>query len=67
LKVVVRQVTPTVRPDDVLTALRAVAGFAPSQPPKATRLAQGPVDDAGLVRDPLRTTELPVTRAAIEH
>jgi radical SAM-linked protein len=67
LRVVVRQVTPTVRPDDVLTALRAVAGFAPSQPPRATRLAQGPVDDAGLVTDPLRTTELPVHPAAIEH
>ena len=67
LKLVVRQVTPTVRPDDVLTALRAVAGFAPSQPPRATRLAQGPVDDAGLVTDPLRTTELPVSRAATEH
>lgn len=67
LRVVVRQVTPTVRPDDVLTALRAVAGFAPSQPPRATRLAQGPVDDAGLVTDPLCSTELSVSRAAIEH
>lgn len=67
LKLVVRQVTPTVRPDDVLTALRAVAGFAPSQPPRATRLAQGPVDDAGLVTDPLCSTELPVNRAATEH
>jgi hypothetical protein len=67
LRMVVRQVTPTVRPDDVLTALRAVAGFAPSQPPRATRLAQGPVDDAGLVTDPLRTTELPASRAATEH
>lgn len=57
LSVVVRQVTPTVRPDDVLTALRSVAGFAPSQPPRATRLAQGPVDAAGVVRDPLRTIE----------
>jgi radical SAM-linked protein len=67
LELVVRQVTPTVRPDDVLTALRAVAGFAPSQPPRATRLAQGPVDDAGLVTDPLCSTELPANRAAIEH
>ena len=67
LRVVVRQVTPTVRPDDVLTALRAVAGFAPSQPPRATRLAQGPVDDAGLVTDPLCSTELLVSRAATEH
>jgi radical SAM-linked protein len=58
LDVVVRQVTPTVRPDDVLTALQSVAGFAPSQPPRATRLAQGPIDDAGVVSDPLRKTTL---------
>jgi len=67
LDVVVRQVTPAVRPDDVLTALRTVAGFAPSQPPRATRLAQGPVDDAGRVTDPLRSTEVPVSRAAPEY
>ena len=67
LELVVRQVTPAVRPDDVLTALRTVAGFAPSQPPRATRLAQGPVDDAGRVTDPLCTTELPVSPAAPEH
>jgi radical SAM-linked protein len=56
LDLVVRQVTPTVRPDDVLTALHSVAGFAPSQPPRATRLAQGPIDEAGTVGDPLSTT-----------
>jgi radical SAM-linked protein len=67
LVVVVRQVTPTVRPDDVLTALRSVAGFAPSQPPRATRLAQGPIDDAGVVTDPLRDTELSASRAATQH
>jgi hypothetical protein len=50
---VVRQVTPTVRPDDVLAALQVVSGFAPSQPPRATRLAQGPIDDSGVVGDPL--------------
>ncbi len=55
IELVVRQVTPTVRPDDVLTALHSVAGFAPSQPPRATRLAQGPMDEAGIVGDPLRT------------
>ena len=55
---VVRQVTPTVRPDDVLAALRSIAGFAPSEPVRATRLAQGPVDEAATVADPLRTTEL---------
>ena len=58
LAMVVRQVTPTVRPDDVLAALRSVAGFAPSEPVRATRLAQGPVDEAGRVADPLRRTEL---------
>jgi hypothetical protein len=54
LALVVRSTTPTVRPDDVLTALRAVAGFAPPRPPRVTRLAQGPIDDAGAgVADPL--------------
>jgi radical SAM-linked protein len=58
IDLVVRQVTPTVRPDDVLAALQSVAGFAPSEPARATRLAQGPIDDAGTVGDPLRKTEL---------
>jgi len=58
MTVVVRQVTPTVRPDDVLAALRSVAGFAPSEPVRATRLAQGPVDETASVADPLRRTEL---------
>lgn len=58
MTMVVRQVTPTVRPDDVLAALRSVAGFAPSEPVRATRLAQGPVDQAGVVGDPLRRNEL---------
>jgi radical SAM-linked protein len=58
MRMVVRQVTPTVRPDDVLAALRSVAGFAPLEPARATRLAQGPVDQAGVVGDPLRRNEL---------
>jgi radical SAM-linked protein len=53
LELVVRQVTPAVRPDDVLTALRAVAGLAPSAPPLAVRRAQGPLDASGMVNDPL--------------
>ncbi|MCU1656282.1 MAG: Radical SAM-linked protein [Pseudonocardiales bacterium] len=53
LDVVVRQVTPVVRPDDVLAALRTVAGLALDVPPVAVRLAQGPLDDAGAVGDPL--------------
>lgn len=64
LTVVVRQVTPTVRPDDVLTALRSVAGFAPMEPARATRLAQGPVDEAGVVGDPLRSKDLEITNAS---
>jgi len=53
MDLVVRQVTPTVRPDDVVAALRDVAGLAPAGPPVAVRLAQGPIDDAGAIGDPL--------------
>ncbi|HEX5812195.1 MAG TPA: TIGR03936 family radical SAM-associated protein, partial [Pseudonocardia sp.] len=41
LTAVVRQTTPAVRPDDVLSALDVVAGLRPPAPPKATRVAQG--------------------------
>jgi radical SAM-linked protein len=41
LRMVVRHVVPAVRPDDILAALRDVAGLAPSSPPVVTRLAQG--------------------------
>jgi radical SAM-linked protein len=53
LDLVVRQEAPAVRPDDVLAALRAVAGLALDAPPVAVRLAQGPLDGAGAVGDPL--------------
>ena len=54
LHLVVRHATPAVRPDDVLTALHAVADLAPAAPPQVTRLAQGPLDEeAGTVADPL--------------
>jgi len=53
LELVVRQTIPAVRPDDVLAALRAVAGLALEVPPVAVRLAQGPLDDNGGVGDPL--------------
>jgi radical SAM-linked protein len=45
LRMVVRHVTPAVRPDDILAALRSVAGLAPSSPPVVTRLAQGALDE----------------------
>jgi radical SAM-linked protein len=53
LELVVRQASPAVRPDDVLAALRAVAGLALAAPPRAVRLAQGPLDRSGSVGDPL--------------
>jgi radical SAM-linked protein len=43
LRMVVRHLTPAVRPDDVLAALSIVADLAPSSPPLVTRLAQGPL------------------------
>jgi radical SAM-linked protein len=55
LELVVRQLTPSVRPDDVIAALGAVAGLALTAPPIAVRMAQGPLDGAGAVGDPLAT------------
>ena len=53
LRLVVRHGTPSVRPDDILAALNAVADLAPPIPPRITRLAQGPLDeDARTVQDP---------------
>ncbi len=49
LRMVVRHLTPAVRPDDILAALGTVAALAPSSPPLVTRLAQGPLgQDADL-------------------
>ena len=54
LQVVVRQVTPAVRPDDVLAGLARVADLRPPQSPRVTRLAQGPLGaDSAEVHDPL--------------
>jgi radical SAM-linked protein len=54
LNVVLRHATPSVRPDDVLTGLREVAGLVPPVAPMHSRLAQGPLDpQTGLVGDPL--------------
>jgi radical SAM-linked protein len=54
LRLVVRHVTPAVRPDDVLSGLRAVADLAPPVPAGVTRLAQGLFDEeTGTVTDPL--------------
>ncbi|WEH41830.1 TIGR03936 family radical SAM-associated protein [Streptomyces sp. AM 2-1-1] len=54
LRLVVRHMTPAVRPDDVLSGLRAVADLAPPVPVAVTRLAQGLFDEeSGTVTDPL--------------
>jgi radical SAM-linked protein len=54
LDVVLRHATPSVRPDDVLTGLREVAGLVPPVVPTQLRVAQGPLDPrTDLVGDPL--------------
>ena len=53
MDLVVRQVAPAVRPDDVLAGLRVVAGLEPPVPPRVTRLAQGTLTPQGEIADPL--------------
>ena len=53
LHLVVQHVTPAVRPDDVLSGLRAVSDLVTPVPPAVTRLAQGPLTADGGVGDPL--------------
>ena len=53
LELVVRQVTPSVRPDDVLSGLRVVADLEPPVAPKVIRLAQGTLTAQGEIVDPL--------------
>jgi radical SAM-linked protein len=54
LAVVLRHGTPSVRPDDVLAALREVTGIDAGHAALAQRLAQGPLDPrSGTVGDPL--------------
>jgi radical SAM-linked protein len=62
LRMVVRHVTPAVRPEDILAALSQVAGteaaLTPSSPPLVTRLAQGPLgmeaETGALATEPAR-------------
>ena len=53
LDLVVRQVTPSVRPDDVLAGLLVVSDLQTPVPPRATRLAQGRLTVRGEIVDPL--------------
>jgi radical SAM-linked protein len=53
LDLVVRQVTPSVRSDDILSGLRVAADLELPVPPRATRLAQGTLTTEGELVDPL--------------
>ncbi|MGB8383721.1 MAG: TIGR03936 family radical SAM-associated protein, partial [Dermatophilaceae bacterium] len=58
LRVVARHTTPGVRPDDILSALRALGGLESPAPPLVTRLAQGPLQsESASVADPLAPDE----------
>ena len=63
---VVRQVSPAVRPDDVLNALGAVAGVRSCVLVKAIRTAQGRIDDDGGLVDPL-TADRAIAWAAVHE
>lgn len=52
LEATVANVTPTVRPDELLVALREIGGLPEHEPARSTRLAQGPLRDDGSVGDP---------------
>ena len=69
LALVVRHVTPAVRPDDVLSGLRLVGDLETPVPPAATRVRQGPLTETGEVDDPLapdRATAHGATRQAAD-
>jgi radical SAM-linked protein len=55
LDLVVRHGQPSVRPDDILAGLHEVSGLVAPEPPRQTRIAQGPLDQqTGVVGDPLQ-------------
>jgi radical SAM-linked protein len=50
LRMVVRHTVPSVRPDDVLNALRDVSDVFPAEQPLMTRLTQGSLGESGVVK-----------------
>jgi len=50
LRMVIRHLVPSVRPDDVLSALRNVSDVFPAAQPLMTRLAQGTLGESGEVK-----------------
>ncbi len=55
LRMVVRHLTPAVRPEDILVALRRMSGLEPLSPPIVTRLAQRPLAQSSPAQGPLGT------------
>ncbi len=53
LAVTIANVTPTVRPDELVVALRELGGLGAGEPARSTRVAQGPLGEEGTVGDPL--------------
>lgn len=52
LRMVVRHMTPAVRPEDILVALRHISALEAAAPPVVTRLSQGPLGiDAAAAQD----------------
>ncbi len=70
LDMVVRHLTPAVRPDDVLAGLRQVSDSrddpAPRLSPLVTRLAQGHLDESGRLADPLAPDREPAAGSRSE-
>ena len=58
LEATIANVTPTVRPEEILVALREVGGLVTELPARATRTAQGPLLADGTVGDPLAADRL---------
>ncbi len=67
LHMVVQHVTPAVRPDDVLSGLRASSDLATPVPPSATRLAQGLLTAEGEVGDPLAPDRVAAGHSGATH
>jgi radical SAM-linked protein len=65
LTAVVRHTTPAVRPDDVVSALRSVAGLEPPVPVTATRTEQGRLGDSGELLDPLEADRATTGRETV--
>lgn len=62
LRMVVRHMTPAVRPEDILAAFRTMSALEPSSPAVVTRLAQGPlgIDTAAVgLTEAAHTAEAP--------